>query len=84
VWLNKNPHIAIGDGPSIIDIDFDRNLVYVANKFDGTISVIDGENNKKIGDDIKVGNGPTAIAVEDLYDKTEEYMLPISKIRRSR
>ena len=35
---------------------------------DNTVSVIDGENNTKIGNDIPVGNGPRDIAVNQLHD----------------
>ena len=38
-------------------------MMYVANYLDNTVSVIDGENNTKIGNDIKVGKGPTGISV---------------------
>jgi YVTN family beta-propeller protein len=40
-----------------------ENTIYVANLLDNTVSVIDGKNNSKIGNDIPVGKGPSAISV---------------------
>ena len=43
--------------------------VYVANREDGTVSVISALNNTKIGNDIKVGKGPDAIGVDEFGHK---------------
>src|SRR4051812_36378447 len=58
------PHIAAGNNPSAIDVDYETNVIYVANYDDDTVSVIDGKTNTKIRDDIKVGDGPRAIGVD--------------------
>jgi YVTN family beta-propeller protein len=54
----ENPHITVGKVPSAISVNDITNTIYVANQEDNTVSVIDGKNNTKIGDDIKVGEGP--------------------------
>ncbi len=71
--------IKVGKGPSSIGVDLltvfaDSGLIkpkiYVASEDNGNVSVIDTENNKKIGD-IKVGKGPSAIVA-----KYEHIFLP--------
>ncbi|MGA9171996.1 MAG: YncE family protein, partial [Nitrososphaeraceae archaeon] len=57
------PQIIVSSGPSAIGIDTSTNKIYVANSADNTVSVIDGNNNTKIGRDIPVGNRPIAIGV---------------------
>ena len=57
------PSIPVGKGPSAIGVNLNTNTIYVANKEDNTVSVIDGKNNSKIGKDIPVGKGPSAIGV---------------------
>ena len=71
----QNPHITVGNTPLSIGVDTHEgyqgsiygaqhpSTIYVANTHDGTVSVIDGRNNTKIGSDIKVGRFPYAIAV---------------------
>jgi YVTN family beta-propeller protein len=61
---NQNPHITVGRGPSAIGVNFVTHTIYVANSIDNTVSVIDGINNKKIGD-IKVGKRPLAVGFDD-------------------
>jgi YVTN family beta-propeller protein len=65
----QNPHITVGKTPAAIDVNLFENKIYVANYGDGTVSVIDGITNTKIGDDIKVGNRPVAIASVDYLNK---------------
>jgi YVTN family beta-propeller protein len=66
----QSPHITVGKGDDIrIGVNSNRNIIYVANSDDGTVSVIDGYNNTKIGD-IKVGSGPSAIAPGPLSSDT--------------
>jgi YVTN family beta-propeller protein len=60
---SENPHIAVGKSPRAIAVNEDTNTVYVANRDDGTISVIDGSNNTKVGEDIKVGKGISDITI---------------------
>ncbi|MGA9218329.1 MAG: YncE family protein, partial [Nitrososphaeraceae archaeon] len=52
-----------GNAPETIGVNPHTNMMYVANYLDNTVSVIDGENNTKIGNDIPVGEGPTGIGV---------------------
>ena len=59
----QNPYITVGRGPASIGVGL-SNTIYVANFYDGTVSVIDGNNNTKI-DDIKVGGEPASIGVND-------------------
>jgi YVTN family beta-propeller protein len=59
----QNPHITVGKSPSAIGVNLDTNTIYVANCDDNTVSVIDGKNKTKIGDDIKVGANPSAVGV---------------------
>jgi YVTN family beta-propeller protein len=61
---SENPHIAVGKSPRAIAINEDTNTVYVASRDDGTISVIDGANNTKMGN-IKVGKGISDIAINE-------------------
>ena len=75
----KIEDITVGNRPTAIDIDYTTETVYVTNSFmtgtenipysqSGTVSVISGKNNTKIGEDIPVGNRPTAIAVNEHID----------------
>ncbi len=57
-------NITVGAYPSNIAVDGDK--IYVANVGSSTVSVIYGKNNTKIPKDIPVGNGPSAIDVDDL------------------
>jgi YVTN family beta-propeller protein len=41
----------------------DTNTLYVANSRSDSISVINGKDNTKIGEDIAVGDGPVAIDI---------------------
>ena len=50
-------HIPVGNAPETIGVNSHTNMIYVANYLDNTVSVIDGENNTKIGNDIEVGEG---------------------------
>jgi YVTN family beta-propeller protein len=58
-------HIPVGNAPETMGINIHTNTIYVANYLDNTLSVIDGENNTKIGNDIPVGEGPTGIGVDE-------------------
>src|SRR5262249_684944 len=57
--------IPVGRGPVAIGVDSFKHRIYVVNKIDNTVSVINGtkDNNTKIGKDIPVGRGPVAISV---------------------
>ena len=65
----QEPHIDVGDKPTAIGVNPKTNRIYVANQDDGTVSVIDGSNNTKIGNDIPVGMGPVAIGVDFIGNK---------------
>jgi YVTN family beta-propeller protein len=54
-----------GKHPTGIAVDEKSNLIYVANTDSDTVSVIDGTTNKVKLTPIKVGNGPTGIAVDE-------------------
>jgi YVTN family beta-propeller protein len=56
-------HITVGKNPTSITSG-DEYRIYVANRADDTVSVIDEKNNTKIMD-IKVGKSPGAIAVDE-------------------
>jgi YVTN family beta-propeller protein len=62
---SQNAYIPVGRTPFAIDVE--RNAIYVLNR-DGTISVIDGINNTKIGT-IHVGESASAIGF-DPYRRT--------------
>lgn len=70
--LNEVSHIDVGKSPSAIVDMYDRVKntvkVYVANRDSDTVSVISGENNTKIGEDIPVGDHPTAIGASSQTD----------------
>lgn len=51
--------------PSAIAVDGIRDRLYVANGGSDTVSVIDTQNNTRIGKDIPVGKNPSAIAVDE-------------------
>jgi YVTN family beta-propeller protein len=55
------PHITVGKGPMDMAISYFYDKAYIANFFDGTVSVIDTKTNKRIEPDIKVGSEPIAI-----------------------
>src|SRR5215831_10569587 len=59
----QNAYIIVGSSPSAIGVNNLKNKIYVANLDDDTVSVIDGNNNTKIGKDIPVGKKPLAIGV---------------------
>ena len=54
--------IIVGNNATGIAVDSNKNLVYVANSGDNTVSVIDGTDNKIIKN-ITVGKLPTKIAI---------------------
>src|SRR6476659_10907623 len=56
-------HIPVGNAPETIGVNSYTNTMYVANYLDNTVSVIDGENNTKIGNIILV-EGSTEIIVD--------------------
>ena len=49
---------------SAIDVDVEKNRLFVANEKNDTVSVIDGYTHKPIGDPIPVGSTPVAITVD--------------------
>jgi YVTN family beta-propeller protein len=68
-WKIQN--IPVGRGPTAIGVlraDLMADIVYVANYVDGTVSVIDGVTDSKIGPDIPVGRGPVAIGIDRIRD----------------
>jgi YVTN family beta-propeller protein len=66
--LDKIPHIDVGSFPEGLDVNENTDTVYVANALSDTVSVISGENNTKIGEDIAVGMGPVAVDVNENTD----------------
>ena len=60
--VEKNSQIDVGELPSAIDINYATNTVYVANSYSNSVSVINGSDNTKIGEDIAVETRPYAIA----------------------
>jgi YVTN family beta-propeller protein len=52
---SENQHINLGASPIDIGVNEDTNTIYVTNYDDDTISVINGQNDTKIGD-VKVGS----------------------------
>jgi YVTN family beta-propeller protein len=68
----ENAYINVGRHPSAIGVNPDTDKIYVANNGDNTVSVIDGDNNTKIGKDIPVGKfplAPTDVAVNSETDR---------------
>ena len=65
----QNAHITVGQTPTGIGINFLTDRIYVANSGDNTVSVIDGNNNTKIGNDIPVGKNPLDIVVDSYSRK---------------
>jgi YVTN family beta-propeller protein len=61
----EGPQIDVGDYPTKIAVNEDTNKAYVANYDSGTVSVIDGDSDTKIGEDIPVGGSPVDIAVNE-------------------
>ena len=49
--------------------NLNRDKIYVANTGSGTVSVINGSNDKQLGDDIAVGSNPTDVAVNPSTNK---------------
>ncbi len=63
--VEKNSQIDVGRAPAAIAVDIDNgftNTIYVANSGSDTVSIINGNDNTKIGEDIAVGESPRAIA----------------------
>src|SRR5215472_2544977 len=52
---NQSAHITVGKGPVAIGVDTFKNTIYVANRFDNTVSVIDATTQTVIGKPIPVG-----------------------------
>ncbi|MGB6594295.1 MAG: YncE family protein [Candidatus Nitrosopolaris sp.] len=65
ITSKQNAHITVGTRPRAIGVDEITHRIYVANAFNNTVSVIDGQNNTKIAKDIPVGRVPSAIGVDD-------------------
>ena len=63
----KIKDITVGENPTDVYSD-DSYTIYVANSWSNSVSVISGTNNTKIGEDIPVGDRPTAIAIQGLTD----------------
>lgn len=53
----------LGNDPEGVAVSPDGNTVYVANNFDGTVSVIQTSNNTVVGSPITVGPKPVGVAV---------------------
>ena len=53
---NEISAIPVGKNPSAIGVNGHTNTIYVVNFGNNTVSVIDGKNNTKIGNDIPVGS----------------------------
>jgi YVTN family beta-propeller protein len=82
--LEDNPQIDVGDGPQNIEINPENrdkstglitSIIYVANFWSNTISVISGDNNNKIKD-IPVRNSPSDIAID--YNTNTIYVANIN------
>ena len=58
-----------GKYPTGLGVNEISNLVYVANTDSDTVSVINGTTNKLLNETIKVGNGPTGIAIDSVDSK---------------
>ncbi|MGC2575174.1 MAG: YncE family protein [Candidatus Nitrosopolaris sp.] len=61
-------HIAVGEGPKAIGADDYAGRIYVANYDGNTVSVINTTDNTKLGKDIPVGKGPSAIDVDTTFN----------------
>ena len=59
-----SPGIKVGDYPTCINVNQEKNLIYVCNSGSDTISVIDGNTNTVISTIFAGGNFPNAIAVD--------------------
>src|SRR5919112_210567 len=66
----KSSQINVGSSPTAIAINNFANTVYIANSGSHTVSVINGSDNTKIGEDIIVGENPRTIAVNGLTNTT--------------
>jgi YVTN family beta-propeller protein len=82
--LEDNPQIDVGDGPQNIEINPENrdkstglitSIIYVANFWSNTVSVISGDNNNKIKD-IPVRNSPSDIAID--YNTNTIYVANIN------
>jgi YVTN family beta-propeller protein len=54
--------IPVGRGPQGVGVDSVANLVYVADAFDSSVSVIDGQTNIVVAT-VPVGRGPEGVGV---------------------
>src|SRR5919112_2376989 len=68
----KSSQINVGSSPTAIAINNFTNTVYIANSGSNSVSVINGSDNTKIGEDIIVGDllawilySPSTIAIND-------------------
>jgi YVTN family beta-propeller protein len=61
--LNESAQIDVGNDPNAIAINYATNTVYVTNYGSDSISVINGSDNTKIGEDIPIGKDPQDIAI---------------------
>jgi YVTN family beta-propeller protein len=74
ILLRERKATSIGGGGLFEEylIAYFNNILYVVNYDYNIVSVISAENNTKIGEDIPVGEGPTAIVVD--YDSDSVYV----------
>jgi YVTN family beta-propeller protein len=83
--VDEDAYIDVGKSPSAVGIFYDEVLnsvrVYIANGDSNTVSVISGENNTKIGEDIPVGDNPMTMTVwNDLIYVVNEFSSTVSVI----
>jgi YVTN family beta-propeller protein len=64
----ESPQIDVGTRSIGIDVDEREDRVYVVNFNRDSVSVISGEHNRKMGEDIPVGNFPRDIAVNEFSE----------------
>jgi YVTN family beta-propeller protein len=62
--IDEISSIQVGRHPTGIAVDSAKHIVYVANYMDHTVSVIDGNTKKVMGEPIQVGKGPTGISFD--------------------
>ena len=59
----KTATIHVGDSPNALALDDARRILYVVNRGDGTVSVVD-LGKERVVDTIKVGNRPWGIVID--------------------
>lgn len=61
--------IGVGQQPHQVDVDVRRHRYYVTNHADGTVSIIDGDDNWQVTTKGSLGQRPTGVAIDSTHGR---------------